>query len=53
MNKKYLYIAAMMVLTSLPVAAQETYENAKIASTDLNGTARYVVAPWTPLVKVR
>lgn len=42
MNKKYLYIAAMMVLTSLHVAAQETYENAKIASTDLNGTARYV-----------
>lgn len=26
----------------LPAAAQETYENAKIATEDLNGTARYV-----------
>lgn len=29
-------------LFSLPVAAQETYENANLTSTDLNGTARYV-----------
>ena len=39
--KKIFAIAAMMVAT-LPLAAQETYENAKIAAEDLNGTARYV-----------
>ena len=39
--KKYVAIAAMsMALTT--VFAQETYENAKLASQDLNGTARYV-----------
>ena len=39
--KKIFAIAAMMVAT-MPLAAQETYENAKIATEDLNGTARYV-----------
>lgn len=39
--KKIFAIAAMMVAT-MPLAAQETYENAKIAMEDLNGTARYV-----------
>lgn len=39
--KKYLYVAAL-TLGTLPIAAQETYENAKIATEDLNGTARYV-----------
>lgn len=29
-------------MLSLPLSAQETYENAKIAQEDLNGTARYV-----------
>ena len=39
--KKIFAIAAMMV-AGMPLAAQETYENAKIATEDLNGTARYV-----------
>lgn len=39
--KKLLAIAALAVAT-MPAAAQETYENAKIAQEDLNGTARYV-----------
>ncbi|MCR5131081.1 MAG: hemin receptor [Prevotella sp.] len=39
--KKYFVIAAMAFAT-LPMLAQETYENAKIAAEDLNGTARYV-----------
>jgi hypothetical protein len=39
--KKYLYIAALAMI-SVPTLAQETYENAKIATEDLNGTARYV-----------
>jgi len=30
------------VLATLPVSAQETYENARLMETDLNGTARYV-----------
>lgn len=38
--KKIIAIAAFM--TSLPLAAQETYENAKLEGSDLNGTARYV-----------
>ena len=29
-------------LFSLPAAAQETYENARLTGNDLNGTARYV-----------
>lgn len=40
MNAKYLFIAS--ALTALPVFAQETYENAKLVGSDLNGTARYV-----------
>ena len=39
--KKKIAIAAL-TLAILPAAAQETYENAKIAWGDLNGTARYV-----------
>lgn len=39
--KKKVFIAAF-VLAALPMAAQETYENAKIAAEDLNGTARFV-----------
>ena len=30
------------VLATLTVSAQETYENARLMETDLNGTARYV-----------
>lgn len=41
MMKKIFAIAALMAAT-MPVAAQETYENAKLAQGDLNGTARYV-----------
>lgn len=40
MNYKYFFFAA--ALMALPATAQETYENAKIADEDLNGTARYV-----------
>lgn len=40
MNRKHILFAA--ALMALPAAAQETYENAKIADEDLNGTARYV-----------
>ena len=39
--KKVLAIAAVMMAT-MPMAAQETYENAKLHSNDLTGTARYV-----------
>lgn len=39
MKIQYYLLAA--TLFSLPVAAQETYENANLTSTDLNGTARY------------
>lgn len=38
---KYIVIAAF-ALMAMPLAAQETYENTKLAETDLNGTARYV-----------
>lgn len=41
MNAKYLIISAMVALP-MALSAQETYENAKIAGQDLNGTARYV-----------
>lgn len=37
----YLLLAAVGMM-ALPMNAQETYENAKIAKQDLNGTARYV-----------
>lgn len=39
---KIQYYLLVATLFSLPVAAQETYENANLTSTDLNGTARYV-----------
>ncbi|MCR5512653.1 MAG: hemin receptor [Prevotella sp.] len=39
---KKLFAIAAIVVASMPAAAQETYENAKIAQEDLNGTARYV-----------
>ena len=39
--KKILYLCLMM-LAALPTLAQETYENANVATEDLNGTARYV-----------
>lgn len=38
--KKYIIVLSMLI--ALPVAAQETYENANIVTEDLNGTARYV-----------
>ena len=41
MMKKYIIIAAM-AFAAMPMLAQETYENAKVAAEDLNGTARYV-----------
>ena len=40
MRKRYILMAAVIV--ALPMVAQETYENAKIITQDLNGTARYV-----------
>ena len=39
---KKLFAIAAIVVAVMPVAAQETYENAKIVQEDLNGTARYV-----------
>lgn len=39
---KKIYVIAALALATMPLAAQETYENAKIAAEDLNGTARYV-----------
>ena len=39
---KKLYTAAMMMAAVLPVAAQDTYESARLLGSDLNGTARYV-----------
>ena len=41
MKKKAFFLAAMSVFT-LPMLAQETYENTKLIDNDLNGTARYV-----------
>ena len=40
--KKIQLIMTAILLAVVPAAAQETYENAKIAAEDLNGTARYV-----------
>ena len=37
--KKILVIAGLM-LAGLPVAAQDTYENARMLGSDLNGTLR-------------
>ena len=39
---KKLFAFAAWLMASMPLSAQETYENAKIATEDLNGTARYV-----------
>ena len=39
---KKLFVIAAMAFAVLPSLAQETYENAKVAAEDLNGTARYV-----------
>ena len=39
--KIHYYLLAASLLT-MPAFAQETYENSRIADTDLNGTARYV-----------
>ena len=39
---KKLLVMACVAIVSLPLAAQETYENAKVSTQDLNGTARYV-----------
>ena len=41
MKIKYI-VMAVALLSAGQAAAQETYENAKIAGEDLNGTARYV-----------
>lgn len=40
--KKNIYTLAIAALAAMPAMAQETYESAKIATEDLNGTARYV-----------
>lgn len=40
--KNHFYLMALASVMALPVFSQETYENAKIATEDLNGTARYV-----------
>ena len=37
---KKLYAAALMMAVVLPVAAQDTYESARLLGSDLNGTAR-------------
>jgi len=39
---KKIFAMAALALATVPAAAQETYENAKISWSDLNGTARYV-----------
>ena len=39
---KKIFAIAAFAMTMIPAAAQETYENAKIAWSDLSGTARYV-----------
>lgn len=41
MKKKY-YLFAVTLLTAMSMKAQETYQNAKLITQDLNGTARYV-----------
>ena len=41
MVRKYL-MAAICAFSILPMCAQETYESARLAGKDLNGTARYV-----------
>ena len=39
---KKIFVSVMILAAALPAIAQETYENAKLAAEDLNGTARYV-----------
>ena len=39
--KRYMALAVIL-MTSMSMMAQETYENTKLAETDLNGTAKYV-----------
>ena len=39
---KKIFVMAAFAMAIMPAVAQETYENAKIAWSDLNGTARYV-----------
>ena len=39
---KRLVFILMSAFTVVPLFSQETYENANIATEDLNGTARYV-----------
>ena len=39
---KKIVFAALMMAVGLPVAAQDTYESARLLGEDLNGTARYV-----------
>lgn len=41
MKKKY-YLFAVTLLAAMSMKAQETYQNAKLITQDLNGTARYV-----------
>lgn len=40
--KKIVLFSALTLIAFTSASAQETYENAKLASQDLNGTARYV-----------
>ena len=40
--KKQMIIALSLMVSISSVQAQETYENANLATQDLNGTARYV-----------
>ena len=42
MDMKRLFIAIMAVAGTVSMTAQETYENAKLITPELNGTARYV-----------
>ena len=41
MKKKYYFFAAALLI-SMSANAQETYQNAKLTTQDLNGTARYI-----------
>ena len=39
---KKIFVLAALSLAMMPAAAQDTYENARLLGSDLNGTARYV-----------
>ena len=41
MMKRFFAMAAL-TMAMMPMAAQDTYENARLLGNDLNGTARYV-----------